>query len=144
MTSSAKLLEVMLGPVLEFADRSTVNTVEYVASAPGTILLVAASWCPFCASFTPKLKEYMKTRPQYQVILVPSEDNEASYREYHQTMPWAAVPFQRGHSIVSPRIMEHYEFMGFPSAAAVDANGNLLTRNVTTLVRQGQELPDPR
>lgn len=144
MPSSANMLETMLGPVLEFADRTTVKTAEYVASAPGTILLLASSWCPHCRRFTPQLKDYMKARPQYQVILIPSEDNETEYREYHQTMPWAAVPFQRGHSIVSPRIMEHYEFMGFPSAAAVDSQGNLLTSNVTTLVRQGQELPDPR
>ncbi len=142
--SSAEMLDFMFGPELEYADGRTVNTAEYVNSAPGVIVLVAVSWCGHSRKFSPQFKDYLDQRPgKYAVILIPSEDDERKFREYQKTMPWPAVTFEHGFSTVSPRLMQHLEFPGFPSAAAYDSEGNMLTRDVTGLVRGNKELPDP-
>lgn len=142
--TSAEMLDFMFGPELEYADGTKVKTAEYVNSAPGVIVACFVSWCHHCRKFSPQFKEYMGQRPgKYVVILIPSEDNERQFREYQKTMPWPAVSFEHGYSTVSPRLMQHLEFPGFPSAAAYDSEGKMLTRDVTDLVRGNQELPDP-
>ena len=61
-------------------------------------LYFSASWCPPCASFTPKLKEIVqKLREQdknFEIIFISSDKDEDSFKKYSQDMDWLSVPFK--------------------------------------------------
>jgi thiol-disulfide isomerase/thioredoxin len=61
------------------------------------LLYFSAHWCPPCRGFTPQLAEFYKTLQRdhkgCEIVFVSSDRDQASFREYHQTMPWLAVPF---------------------------------------------------
>ncbi|XP_069981880.1 tryparedoxin [Penaeus vannamei] len=61
-------------------------------------LYFSAHWCPPCRGFTPQLVAFYKhlkenTKHQLEVILVSSDQDEASFQDYFSDMPWLALPF---------------------------------------------------
>ena len=60
----------------------------------------SAHWCPPCRAFTPKLAElYQEAQKEalpFRIAFVSSDRDEASFKEYHSTMPWPAIPLKDG------------------------------------------------
>merc|ERR1711976_652648 len=74
------------------------NTVAYSSLAGKTIgIYFSAHWCPPCRGFTPELvKTYNKLKEAgkpFEIIFASSDRDEASFKEYFETMPWLALPF---------------------------------------------------
>ena len=65
-------------------------------------LYFSAEWCVPCAKFTPKLiSVYEKIKHElaekgeedFEVVLISSDRDQASFDSYYSTMPWLALPF---------------------------------------------------
>lgn len=60
-------------------------------------LYFSAHWCGPCRAFTPVLSgfynEVNKNDKCLEIVFCSSDQNEASFKEYFNTMPWLALPF---------------------------------------------------
>jgi nucleoredoxin len=72
---------------------------EELAKAGGKPLALyfSAHWCPPCRGFTPKLAEWYKDglKDKMEVLFVSSDRDEASFKEYHESMPWPALAYAK-------------------------------------------------
>jgi nucleoredoxin len=69
-----------------------------VLSIVCVLSIFSAHWCPPCRSFTPVLaKIYNDMEPalkeKFEIVFVSSDENDDTFNEYFQTMPWKAVQF---------------------------------------------------
>ncbi|CAF3576239.1 unnamed protein product [Rotaria sp. Silwood1] len=58
----------------------------------------SAHWCGPCRNFTPKLAKcyeegQLELQDRFDIVFVSSDQDEKSFNEYFQTMPWKAMPF---------------------------------------------------
>jgi len=94
-----------------------------------TALYFSAHWCPPCRMFTPKLvewyKDFKKTHPNFELVFVSSDRDEASMKEYIEgdKMPWPAVKFGQAES----ETFRKYSSDGIPYLVLIDENGKDLT-----------------
>lgn len=92
-------------------------------------LYFSAHWCPPCRNFTPILADIYKQSSidlttDFRLVFLSSDENEESFREYHSTMPWLAVPF--GYSSI---IKAYFQVSGIPALIIVTADGQILSRH---------------
>ena len=98
----AKRLQNLLG---ETVIRSSGDNVEEVRveSLCGKDSIIgiyfSAHWCPPCRGFTPKLIEFYNNEKQkrdninFEIVFVSWDRDEESFKEYFNTMPWLALPY---------------------------------------------------
>ncbi|CAF1176527.1 unnamed protein product [Rotaria sordida] len=58
----------------------------------------SAHWCGPSQNFTPKLatcyaEVQSELQDRFEIVFVSSDEDEKSFNEYFQTMPWKAIPF---------------------------------------------------
>lgn len=90
----------MIGPKLEKADGSTVETASYLSGKKHVVLYFSAGWCPPCRMFTPDLVKFTdanKTAEDFAVILVGGDRSTVAQRDYMKKykMNFPAVPLDR-------------------------------------------------
>eukprot|EP00995_Heteronema_vittatum_P009450 NODE_4781_length_553_cov_82.509921_g3494_i0.p1 GENE.NODE_4781_length_553_cov_82.509921_g3494_i0~~NODE_4781_length_553_cov_82.509921_g3494_i0.p1 ORF type:complete len:140 (+),score=28.59 NODE_4781_length_553_cov_82.509921_g3494_i0:43-420(+) len=95
----------------------------------------SAHWCPPCRGFTPKLSEAYKAikaaHPEFEIIFVTSDRDEASFKEYFASMPFLALPF--GDQSI-PTLKKQFNITGIPALVIVDGDGNLITKDGRNIV----------
>lgn len=57
-----------------------------------------AHWCPPCRNFTPKLAERYKglsneVKEKLDIVFVSLDEDQSSFDEYFNDMPWKALPY---------------------------------------------------
>ncbi|CAF3969106.1 unnamed protein product, partial [Rotaria sordida] len=60
-------------------------------------LYFSAHWCPPCRNFTPILIEFYKKHAEtkkFEIIFISSDNDEDSFNEYYEDMPWLALDYQ--------------------------------------------------
>ena len=71
-------------------DNSTLKTAKLIG------VYFSAHWCPPCRNFTPVLAKFYddvnKNGHVFEVIFSSSDQDEKSFKEYLNTMPWIALP----------------------------------------------------
>ena len=131
----------LLGPHLLVRDATgsgstRLPTDAYLAGKARVLLYHSAHWCPPCRGFTPILAEVYeaarRANPDTAIIFVSSDFDEASFREYFGSMPWAAVPWsQRSASELGTT----FGVRGIPALVALDgSDGALLTTDARSIV----------
>jgi nucleoredoxin len=64
-------------------------------------LYFSGSYCPPCKKFTPILKDiYLKIKEKnndFEIIFISSDKSENEFKEYYNSMPWLAVPYEKRH-----------------------------------------------
>ncbi|XP_063586776.1 nucleoredoxin-like [Penaeus indicus] len=106
-------------------------------------LYFSAHWCPPCRGFTPQLVAFYKhlkenTKHQLEVILVSSDQDEASFQDYFSDMPWLALPFAETKRKV--RLSRQYRVSAIPSLVLLDSrSGRVITKSGREMVSSDPE-----
>ena len=93
---SGAALEVLMNKHLQNKAGDLVNA-QSVLEGKLVGLYFSASWCGPCKAFTPKLieayNEIKKDHPNFEIVFVSADKDEAQFKEYFAKMPWLALPF---------------------------------------------------
>jgi nucleoredoxin len=73
-------------------------------------LYFTAQWCSPCRAFTPKLIEFYRTfktrHPDkgfdFEIVFISSDKSPEEFKEYHDEMPWLALPYEDRERKVGP------------------------------------------
>jgi nucleoredoxin len=99
-------------------------------------LYFSAHWCPPCKAFTPKLCEkYTQLKEagkKVELVFVSSDRNEKAFSEYHSSMNFLALPFDRRDE--KGELSSMFGVSGIPTLVFVDAKTGKL---ITTEGREG-------
>ena len=98
--------------------------------SPLVALYFSAHWCPPCNKFTPKLDEFYTTvnndEKEIEIIFVSLDNSKNEFKEYYNTMPWVAVPYDSNNREL---ISEIFEIQGIPSLFVFTNEGKLIDKN---------------
>jgi thiol-disulfide isomerase/thioredoxin len=112
------------------------------------LLYVSAHWCGPCRQYTPKLISwYINQQKQppiassssssksihnyspIEVVFVSADHDIESFNSYHQTMPWAAIPYE---DTTREELMSLLRVSGIPRLVVYDSrNGKIVDNNAT-------------
>jgi len=100
-----------------------------LTSAPLLGFYFSAHWCPPCRGFTPNLAKFYKhvnrNRKVLEIIFVSSDQDNESFNEYFDSMPWVAFPL--GNENIR-NIQNKYEHSGIPYLVITNRY-NIVTTN---------------
>eukprot|EP01018_Ginkgo_biloba_P027555 Gb_22389 [translate_table: standard] len=100
-------------------------------------LYFSAHWCPPCTAFTPFLSEiYTKLleKGDFEIILVSSDLDKKSFEEYHQIMPWLALPFSD--SQTREKLDEIFDVAGIPTLLLLDKEGRTISTDGVEIIEE--------
>lgn len=119
---------------------------EEVLKGRVKLLYFSAHWCPPCRAFTPRLAEtYKKLKDagkDFELVFVSSDRDEASFKEYLDSMPWLALPFEKRDAKAA--LSKLFDVEGIPMLVVLDENNNLITvkgRNAVAEDPEGHNFP---
>jgi len=98
----------------------------------------SAHWCPPCRGFTPVLVDFhqklVKEGKKFQVVFVSSDRDAASFKEYYDTMPWLALPYDERDA--KEELAGNFNVRGIPTLVFVDGKtGETINPNARGLVQ---------
>merc|ERR1712113_6577 len=86
--------------------------------------------CPPCRGFTPKLaekyNEFAKSA-KVEIVFVSSDQDEESFKDYYNDMPWLALPFDCTEK--KTNLSTTFSVQGIPTLVVLDGAGKLVTEN---------------
>ena len=93
----------------------------------------AASWCPSCSAFTPRLAEYYRNnirfaKPKFEVIFISRDEGKKSMENYmlKEKMPWPALRYSDPNRL---KLIKKYGGGGTPCLVLVDRAGKVLSES---------------
>ena len=101
------------------------------ASLGGHIIGIyfSAHWCGPCRQFTPRLAQFYEevraAGKRFEVVFVSSDRSPAQFREYFQTHPWAAIPYDNDER---EEAMHTFQVRGIPHLVIYSAAGKVRRR----------------
>jgi len=68
-------------------------TSEVLAGKEFVLIYFSAHWCPPCRGFTPELVKWYNNggNAKCEIVFCSWDQDESSFKEYYDSMPWAAV-----------------------------------------------------
>jgi nucleoredoxin len=91
----------------------------------------SAHWCPPCRAFTPILSsryETLKKHHDVEIIFISSDQTEAEFIAYHNTMSFPAFPYDRRNIKIA--LSTIFQVRGIPALIFVDAQtGDIITKD---------------
>lgn len=112
----------LLGPTLLDPSGRSVETKNALSNKSVVGLYFSAHWCPPCRQFTPMLSEKYRTSyrgKQMEIVFVSSDRDETSFREYHMSMPWLALPLTSRQ--IKESLSTRFGVRGIPMLIILDA-----------------------
>jgi len=100
----------------------------------------SAHWCNPCLVFTTTLKQfYEKHSKDIEIIFLSSDNNPKQFKEYYQTMPWLAIPYEKRDKIQA--ISSLYSVRVIPTLVFISPDGQIITQDGRKLVTDAQNDP---
>ncbi|KAM1831448.1 hypothetical protein ACFX13_021540 [Malus domestica] len=97
-----------------------------------------------CVEFTPKLVEAhdkLKANGEnFEIVLVPLDDDEESFKQYFEKMPWFSLPI--GDKSVQ-KLARYFELSTLPTVVIIGADGKTLGENVADAIDEHGSLAYP-
>ncbi|KAM1170790.1 hypothetical protein ACFX13_021538 [Malus domestica] len=97
-----------------------------------------------CVEFTPKLveaHEKLKANGEnFEIVLVPLDDDEESFKQYFEKMPWFSLPI--GDKSVK-KLARYFEHSTLPTVVIIGADGKTLSENVADAIDEHGSLAYP-
>ncbi len=91
----------------------------------------SAFWCNPCKQFTPILaktyQDLMKENKPFEVIFVSSDNDEKEFKEYFNSMPWKAVPFEK--EDVRIALADKFSIRGIPTLIVLNSEGKVISKD---------------
>lgn len=104
-------------------------------------LYFSAHWCGPCKAFTPvlaSLYEELKAQgKKFEIIFISSDENEAAFEHYYESMPWLALNYSERD--LKNQLSELFEVRGIPTLILLDGAGNTITNNGRMTISAGAE-----
>jgi len=139
-----KPIKELLGNVFKKSKDDVVDATQLNGKTIG--LYFSAHWCGPCRTFTPELAKYYKKMKengkQFEIIFCSGDRDENSFKEYHATMPWLALPYSK--RIEKDELSSRFGVRGIPSLVLLDENLKTITtegRSVVSSDPEGEEFP---
>lgn len=139
-------LQELFGSTLIASGGEKKNTSSLDADCIG--LYFSAHWCPPCKAFTPELikvyGEVVKDGKKLEIVFISSDNSEAEFTEYFETMPWLALPYADREQ--KNKLSKKFKVDGIPSLVFVDKNAKVINTNGRQAVSEdpaGAEFPWP-
>ena len=113
----------------------TKENMEPILKVPFIGLYFAASWCPPCQNFTPKLitayKEVNKNGKIIEIVLITADHKPEDFQKYRieSGMPWIAIPFEREDK--REDLSVKYKVDGIPTLVILNSKRDLLCNDAT-------------
>lgn len=110
----------------------SVSTASALEGKDAIGLYFSAHWCPPCRGFTPTLGEkYTELKAAgkaFELVFISGDRDENAFSEYHDTMPFLALPFSQRKR--ASELNKIYEVEGIPSLVILDAkSGKVITKS---------------
>jgi len=105
-------------------------TEEVLSGCQAVGLYFSAHWCPPCRAFTPQLAKHFTDHLEskgMKIVFVSSDNDDSSFQEYYNEMPWAALPFSKPD--LKTALSTKYEVSGIPSLVILDPSGATITKD---------------
>eukprot|EP00457_Paulinella_chromatophora_P006115 gb/GEZN01006133.1/.p1 GENE.gb/GEZN01006133.1/~~gb/GEZN01006133.1/.p1 ORF type:complete len:423 (-),score=83.85 gb/GEZN01006133.1/:409-1677(-) len=119
-----------IGGSLLKPDGSTVATNDALKGKTALGIYFSAHWCPPCRGFTPtlcqKVKQLKDAGKTVEFLFISSDRDENSFKEYHKSMNFLALPFDN--RTAKNNLNKHFKVEGIPTLVFIDvATGALIT-----------------
>ncbi|GMH70966.1 hypothetical protein TrRE_jg4472 [Triparma retinervis] len=118
-------------------DGKTVDT-DATLSGKTVMIYFSAHWCPPCRGFTPKLCEFYdnfkKTNPDFEIVFVSSDRDEAAFKEYYGSMPFLGMPYASREA--KNALSKKFKVSGIPSLMVVGSDGETINKDGRTCVME--------
>ena len=109
-------------------------------TAPVLCVYFSAHWCPPCRNFTPKLaalyNNWNKNQKRVEIIFSSSDNDQTSFQEYFNSMPWLALPLGDPRSSA---LEEMCDVQGIPMLVMIGRDGSVLYPDVRDLIEDTGE-----
>ncbi|UJR07139.1 hypothetical protein I4U23_011427 [Adineta vaga] len=92
----------------------------------------SAHWCGPCQNLTPILIKHYKEiqselHDRFDIVFLSSDENEAAFDEYFQSMPWKALPYSDRDR--EKKLSEKLNVDGIPTLVVLSADGKIISRD---------------
>ncbi|GAB9472976.1 Nucleoredoxin [Globisporangium polare] len=106
-------------------------TAKVLADKKAVGIYFSAHWCPPCRAFTPVLsttyEELKEEHADVAIVFVSSDNDVASFDEYYDEMPFAALPF--ANRVQKQQLSDKFQVFGIPTLVFVDETGDVITKD---------------
>lgn len=116
-------VESFFGGTLLLKPKVSKSTKEVLKDKELIALYFSASWCPPCKAFSPMLKRFYDAHAKaakLEIIYVSSDKTIPSFEEYYKSMPWTAIPTDRGCAAIKQSLATTFGIMGIPALMIID------------------------
>lgn len=98
-------------------------------------LYFSASYCKYCTTFTPMLKQIYSHLQSYdiEIVLVGSDKTNQAFDEYSKFHPWPVIKYEDS---IRVQLREIYEIKTIPALVFLDKEGNLINTDGRNIVHK--------
>jgi len=111
-------------------------SIESLSSNEAVLLYFSAHWCPPCRRFTPFLADLYKSLKEdgkaVEVVFVSWDRGEEQFKEYFESMPWLAIPYEDDKARDS--LTKQFKIDGIPSLLIFNGSGDVISEEGTELI----------
>lgn len=123
----------------KFQSKQGQVSLEEVTKYPLIGIFFSADWCPPCQGVVPLLTSFYSEvnakEMQFEIIFCSSDQDEESFIEHFDSMPWLAFSYGSKQQI---ELYEEFDIVGVPVLVVINSQGDVLdTKGRNTIQKKG-------